>query len=270
MNGPAPDPAAVLHHEVIGPEDGPPLLLVHSIGTSRTIWEPAAHLLADAGVRVVTCDLRGHGATSVPERSTAEAPWTVADLGRDVLGLLDALGLPRAAVAGVSLGGLVAQWLAVDAPERVSHLAVCCSGARFAPASMWHERAATVREQGTGVLADAVIARWFTEAFAARRPEVVAEVRATLEATPAEGYAGAAEVLAAADLRDDLPQITAPTLVLAGAEDPATPPDDHAVPMAAAIQGAELLVLEAASHLAPLERPEATADALLALLERPA
>jgi 3-oxoadipate enol-lactonase/4-carboxymuconolactone decarboxylase len=190
------------------------------------------------------------------------------DLVDDALALLDRLGVARAHVVGLSLGGMTAMRLAAREPARVDRLALLCTSALLGPASMWTDRAATVRASGTGVVADAVIERWFTPA-GRRAPgngELVARMRAMVASTPAEGYASCCEALAEMDVRADLPRIAAPTLAIAGAEDPTSIPD-HLRAIADAIPGARLQVLPGAAHLANVEQPDAVNAALLAHLD---
>ena len=154
---------ADLHHEIAGDERAPVLLLGCSLGTSVAMWEPQVAPLAER-LRVIRYDHRGHGASPVPP-----GPYDIEDLGRDVLALMDRLGVERASLGGVSLGGMVAMWLGANAPDRVERLVLCCTSAHMPPASAWAERAAKVRAAGTTeVVADAVVERWLTPAFARR------------------------------------------------------------------------------------------------------
>ena len=201
-----------------------------------------------------------------------EGPYRIEDLGRDLLHLLDRLALERVAFFGLSLGGMVGLWLAANAPERVDRLVVCCTAARMPRPGDYAARAQLVRAQGIPAIADTVIGRWFTPAFQARRPDLVAGIKSRLLATPAEGYAATCEALAAMDLRDDLARIIAPTLVIAGADDQSTPPE-HAEEVARRIRAAELVVIPDAAHLANIEQPEALTARVLGhvtrSLERP-
>lgn len=247
--------AVELHHVLDGPAGAPVLLLAGSLGSTLEMWEPQVEALAGE-FRVVRYDHRGHGKSPVPA-----GPYSIADLGADVLRLLDRLDVPSAQLAGVSLGGMTAMWLAAHAPERVDRLALLCTSAQLGPPQGWAERAATVRAEGTGAVAAAVVSRWFTPGYAARHPGEVARLTAMVAGTPAEGYASCCGAIEHMDLRADLARITAPTLVVAGADDPATPPE-HAERIAAAISGARLSVLPGAAHLASWER----ADAVTGLL----
>ncbi|WP_214411293.1 bifunctional 3-oxoadipate enol-lactonase/4-carboxymuconolactone decarboxylase PcaDC [Sphaerisporangium fuscum] len=258
MTGTAP---RVLHHRIDGPRDAPPLVLGPSLGTSLAVWDPQVPALA-RGHRVIRWDLPGHGGSSpalLP--GTAPGDVTVAGLGRLVLDLADSLGVDRFAYAGVSLGGAVGAWLAVHHPGRVTSLALVCSSARFGEPRGWHDRAALVRGEGsTASVADTAAARWFTPTFAAS-PAAEA-LTADLRATDPACYAACCDALAAYDLRAELSRITAPTLVVAGREDPATPPS-HARELADGIPGASLVEVAHASHLAGVERPAPVLAALL-------
>jgi len=210
----------------------------------------------------VRYDHRGHGGSPVPP-----GPYSLEQLAGDVLALLDDLGIERASVGGVSLGGMIAMWLAAHAPERVERLVVCCSSAHMPPASAWHERAAAVRAAGSvGAVVDAVAERWTTPGFRAAHPEVVEGLRAMLVETPPEGYAGCCEAIAGTDLRAALPSISAPTLVIVGEQDPATPPP-HGRAIAGAVPGARLESLSPAAHLAGVEQPDACAALILEHLD---
>jgi 3-oxoadipate enol-lactonase len=182
-------------------------------------------------------------------------------LGRDVLSLLDRLGLVRASFCGLSIGGMTGMWLASEVPERFERLVLCCTAARLAP-EVWQARAETVRAEGVGAIADAVEERWFTPEFRASRPETFEWAGTMLRETDAEGYAGCCEAIRDMDLRDRLASITAPTLVIAGADDPATPPE-YSELIRDSIPGAGLEVIPNAAHLANIEQPEAVTRTLL-------
>jgi len=227
------------------------LVLAHALGTRAAMWEPQVAALS-ADRQVLAYDHRGHGDAPVPD-----GPWEIADFGRDALALLDAHGLERASFCGLSLGAMVVMWLAAHAPERIDRLVLCCTTAHYPDKALWRERIAAVRAAGaTEAVADAVVERWLTPAYAAAHPDDRARLRAMLAATNAEGYARACEAIARMDLRADLGAIRAPTLVVAGAEDSATPLE-LLEDVAAAIPGARLEVLSPAAHLANVERAAA-------------
>jgi 3-oxoadipate enol-lactonase len=242
-----------------GPADAPPLLLSNSLGTTSEMWDPQIPALSER-FRVVRYDTRGHGAAPVPN-----GPYSLDDLGGDAVALLDRLGMERAHVVGLSLGGMTAMWLGANAPDRVDRLVLMCTSAMLAEEHDWPARANLVREQGPGAIVDATVARWFTAGFAAQHPDTVAKLRATLSDTPPEGYAGCCDAIGAMDQLSDIERIEAPTLVIAGREDPATPPA-HAERIAERIPGARLELVDAA-HLANVERAEDVTRLTLSHLE---
>jgi 3-oxoadipate enol-lactonase len=251
--------SVALHHRLDGPDGAPVLMLSNSLGTALAMWDDQLPALADH-FRVLRYDQRGHGRTPAPP-----GPYTIAELGRDALELLDRLGLDRVSFCGTSLGGMTGMWLAINAPERIDRLGLCCTSAYLPPREMWTERAATVRAHGVEAVVDAQLERWFTPSLAERRPQAVDRTRRVLLETPPEGYAGCCEAIASHDLRHELGSIRAPTLVLAADDDPATPPA-HGRLIADAIDGARFVVLERARHLAVVELPEESARELLAHL----
>jgi 3-oxoadipate enol-lactonase/4-carboxymuconolactone decarboxylase len=236
-------------------ESGAPLVLLNAIGTTTAIWDGLVGPLAER-LRVIRVDTRGHGAAP-----PAHEPCSIGDLGADVLAALDKEGVERAHVAGVSLGGMVAMWLAAHRPERTGRLALLATSAHL-PASRWEERAATVRAGGIAAVAGPVVARWITPALAARDPELVARLTAMLQSTDPETYARCCEAIAAMDLRADLPRIGAPTLVIAGAEDQAIPVE-HAHAIAEGIAMAHLAVVPGAAHIPTVEQAGPIAVLLL-------
>jgi 3-oxoadipate enol-lactonase/4-carboxymuconolactone decarboxylase len=243
-----------LNHRAEGPASADPLLLGPSLGTSTALWDALAPELA-VNHRVIRWDLPGHGGSPA---GLIGPGATVADIAALVLELADELGVERFAYAGVSLGGAVGLHLAVHHPERVSSLAVICSSAHFNGARPWEERAASVRAGGRAAmeeLAGSADARWFTPGFTVER--LVEDHRA---ADP-DSYAACCDALAAFDLRGRLAGVRTPTLLIAGREDPATPPA-HLREIADAVPGASLTEIPGASHLAPAERPEAVLAAL--------
>jgi 3-oxoadipate enol-lactonase len=235
---------------VDGPADAPALVLANSLGATVDMWEPQLPALAER-YRVVRFDTRGHGRSAVPP-----GPYSIGDLGGDVLALLDQLGVARAHFCGLSLGGMVGMWLAAHAPERIDRLVLCCTSARPGAPESWAHRAATVRAEGTRAVADLVVGRWLTPEYAHRRPDLVARLRAMVTATPAEGYASCCGAIERLDLTTALPRITAPTLVLHGADDPAFAPS-HGADIAAAVPGARFTLVRDAAHLANVEQPGA-------------
>ena len=198
--------AVQLHCAMSGSPDGAPIVLSSSLGTTHTMWEGQLAALG-AEHRLLAYDHRGHGASPAPP-----GPYSLADLGGDVLAMLDRLEIERASWCGISLGGMVGMWLAINAPQRIDRLILVCTAAYAPPASAWAERAAAVLAAGSSeAVPDAVVERWFTRAYAERHPDVVAAARATLDAIPACGYAGCCAAIEHLDLRADLERISSPT-----------------------------------------------------------
>jgi 3-oxoadipate enol-lactonase len=244
-----------LHHLMEGPEDASVLVLSNSLGTSLDMWREQAPALRER-FRLLRYNHRGHGGSPVPP-----GPYTIEDLGRDVIALLDRLGVERFSFCGLSLGGMVGMWLASEAPERIDRLVLCCTSARFDPEA-YESRARTVRQHGVTKVAEAVLERWFTPAFRESHPEVAEWAMDMLHDTPPEGYAGCCEAIAAAELPGRLGVIRAPTLVIAGADDPAAPPDRLEF-IRDSVPEAHLIVLSPAAHLANVEQPRAATRAIL-------
>jgi 3-oxoadipate enol-lactonase len=240
--------AVVLHTVEDGPADAPVVVLGGSLGSTLAMWKPQLPALTDR-YRVIRYDHRGHGGSPAPP-----GPYDLPDLAADVLALLDRLGLDRISYCGLSLGGMVGMRIAADAPDRVDRLVLCCTAARMDPAA-WAERAAGVRAGGTAAIADTVVSRWVTPGYRQRHPDVVEEMAQMIRTTSDAAYEACCGAIARMDLRPVLPSITAPTLVVAGAQDPATPPQ-HAYDIAAAIPGARVEVVADAAHLANVERAE--------------
>jgi 3-oxoadipate enol-lactonase len=252
-------PVAV-HYMVEGDKDGELVVLSGSLGSDLRMWDPQVGALTAAGYRVLRYDHRGHGQSPVPI-----GPYTLADLGADVVELLDRIGAPRAHFVGLSLGGMVAMWLAQHAGHRLRSMTLCCTSANLGPANGWAERAATVRAHGAQAVSTGVVERWFTPQWRAASPQQVSYYDAMVAATSAEGYAACCEAIQTMDICSDLPTISAPTLVIAGADDPATPPE-HGRHIATAIPAARLEIVAPAAHLANIESPRELNQLILAHL----
>jgi 3-oxoadipate enol-lactonase len=236
-----------LHHEQAGSADAPVLLMGGSLGTNLAMWDP--QLPAPGARRVIRFDHRGHGRSPAPP-----GPYSIDDLGADVLALMDRLGLDRVDYCGLSIGGMVGQWLAINAPERIGRLVLICTSPDTLNPDAFRDRARTVREAATTeVVADAVVANWFTEGYADAHPSVVAQHRQMIVDTPVEGYAACCEAVAGHDVRDGLPRIAAPTLVIAGAQDRAIPPSQGEA-IAAGVPEARFELLDPAAHIVSVER----------------
>nr|WP_064571396.1 3-oxoadipate enol-lactonase [Gordonia sp. LAM0048] len=250
-----------VHAVVTGRPDGPAVVLSNSLGSTHRMWDAQIAALEER-FRVVRYDTRGHGASPVPP-----GPYSIDELADDVIGLLDRLDIERAHLVGLSLGGMTMMRAAARNPERVDRLALLCTAAYLPPARGWTDRAALVRNDGTSAVAAAVVQRWFTPGYLAANTEAQQGYEAMVVATPAEGYAACCEAIAAMDQRAELSSIIAPTLAIAGADDPATPPD-LLRDIVDAVPHARLLVVPDSAHLANAEQPGAITPALLEHLEQ--
>jgi 3-oxoadipate enol-lactonase len=243
-----------------GPEDAPILLMSNSLGTALAMWDGQIEALSQTH-RVLRYDKRGHGKSDVPPGG-----YSLDRLGRDVLELTDTLGIARFDFCGLSLGGMTGQWLGVRAPERIDRLVLCNTSAYMGPPEGWDLRIRTVLSGGMEVMVQPVLERWFTPEFRETSPAAIAPVREMLLATNPAGYAGACAAIRDMDLRPIGKLIKAPTLIIAGERDPATPPE-HSEAMAAAISGSRLVRLDAA-HLSNIEQPKLFLAAVQGFLTR--
>ena len=245
-----------LHHLLEGSEDAPVLVMANSLGTTLHMWNGQAPALSNR-FRLLRYDHRGHGGSPAPP-----GPYAMDDLGRDVLALLDRLEIERASFCGLSIGGMVDMWLASEVPERIERLVLCCTSTRLGPPENWSSRAATVRAKGLEAISEAVLERWFTPAFREDRPALLRWAEGMLLDTPAEGYASCCEAIRDMDLRNRLDDISAPTLVIAGADDEAITLD-HAELIRDLVPNSSLEVIPQAAHLANVEQPEAVTQAIV-------
>jgi 3-oxoadipate enol-lactonase len=244
-----------LHHRVTGRRDRATVVVGASVGSTLATWEPQLAALSTR-FQVIAYDHRGHGGSPAPP-----GPYILEDLAEDVLALLDDYNVELAHVVGLSLGGMVAQLIAARQPHRVDRLALLCTAAYYTDRRPWTERAATTRARGTEAIADAVVERWLTPRYRRDHPEETARLQEMVASIDNEGYAGCCEAIAGMDLRPDLPRISAPTLVIAGAEDPAVPPE-RMRELAAEISGSRFVIVPGA-HVPPLEHPDIVTNLLL-------
>jgi 3-oxoadipate enol-lactonase len=248
--------SVALHYEITGPDAAPVLLMGGSLGSALAMWD--GQLPLAERLRLVRHDHRGHGRSPAPP-----GPYEIADLGRDVIALLDRLGIERASYCGLSIGGMVGIWLGAHAPDRIDRLVLICTSAHIPPASRWADRAAAVRAAGTPeVIADAVVERWLTPAYAAEHPEQHAWLRAMLAGADAGGYAACCGAIERMDLRAVLSRVDAPTLVISGDGDLAAPPE-HQRLIADGIPNARHETVAPAAHIAAVEQAAAVNDLIL-------
>ena len=239
---------ATISYALDGEQGAPALLLINSIGSTREMW--ARQLPAfTARYRVIRYDARGHGESSVPG-----GPYTIEQLGRDALAVLDDAGTATAHVCGISLGGMTAQWLGLNAADRVRSLVLANTAARIGTNESWTERIQLVREKGMTPVAEISMARWFSPPFHARDPETVHAFRTMVQNCPVVGYLGCCAALRDADLRDRIAGITAPALLVASTADTATPPDGIQF-IQERIRGSHLVTFDS-GHLSNVECAE--------------
>jgi 3-oxoadipate enol-lactonase len=248
-----------IHVEVEGPEGAPVLMLSNSLGTTLEMWEPQVAAFTQH-FRLVRFDRRGHGKSGLPP-----GPYSMERLGRDVLAVLDGLGLKRVNWCGLSMGGMEGMWLGANAPERFERMVLSNTNFYYPDKSFWNDRFKLLREGGgIAPLADRLVSFWLSQEFRDREPAVAAQVKAMLIATPLEGYIACGSAVRDMDHREILAQIKPPTLVIVGLRDQATPPSAGEA-IAKQIPGARLAAVDAA-HLANIEQPKAYTDAVLNFL----
>ncbi|GGO44237.1 3-oxoadipate enol-lactonase [Streptomyces daqingensis] len=245
----------MLQHRLDGPDDAPVLVLGPALGTTWHMWDRQIPELS-RNWRVLRFDLPGHG--GAPARSADSAKV----LAERLLATLDSLGINRFGYVGCSIGGAVGIQLGLQARDRVSSLALVSASSRFGTADAWRQRGVVVRTNGLDPIARSTPDRWFTPGFVAAQPAIVEWAVQMVRTTDPGCYIAACEVLAAFDVRQDLGRIGVPTLVMAGAEDQATPPAD-ARALVAGIPDARLAIVPGASHLTPVEQPGAVTELLI-------
>lgn len=248
-----------IHYALSGRENAPVVVLSNSLGTNFSMWDPQVPAL-ELEFRLLRYDQRGHGLTSV-----TPAPYTNEMLGRDVLRLLDSLKLEKVSFCGLSMGGMTGMWLGLHAPERIRKLVLSNTAAKIGTAETWNPRIETIRKSGMKAIAPGVVERWYTPEFRGNSPEAAAATLRMLESTSLEGYVGCCEAIRDADQRDAISAIRLPTLVIAGAKDPATPPASGRF-IADRIPGAQYVELPA-THLSNIEAPTQFTSELIRFLK---
>ncbi|MBN8984846.1 MAG: 3-oxoadipate enol-lactonase [Rhizobiales bacterium] len=252
------DDGCPLNVAMEGRDDGPTLILSNSLGCTMAMWEPQLGALAKQ-FRVVRYDRRGHGKSGVPA-----GPYSMERFGRDVLAILDALDIRKAHWCGLSMGGMVGQWLGANASDRFDRMILCNTSCYYPDPTNWDNRIKAVKDGGIASVADAVIGGWLTADFREREPAVTARMKAMLIASPQKGYIACCEALRTLDQRDLLPRISRPTLVIAGRHDAATPIAAGEY-IRANIPGASMTILDAA-HISNVEQSHAFTEAVIGFL----
>jgi 3-oxoadipate enol-lactonase len=237
-----------IHIEVEGREGAPALMLSNSLGTDLTMWNPQVKNFAEK-FRLIRYDRRGHGQSGAPK-----GPYSMERFGRDVLAVLDALKIERTHWCGLSMGGMVGQWLGANAPGRIDRMIFSNTACYYSDKDLWNARIKLLREKGLTAIADAIIERWFTKGFRDRAPQTIAGMRDILVKTPLEGYVGCCEAIRDMDHREMLPKIKAPVLIIAGKQDLATTVE-NAEFIRARVPRSKLTVIDAA-HISNVEQPD--------------
>ena len=240
--------AARIHYALEGQSGSPVLVFSNSLGANYSMWDPQVPE-ARKKLRVLRYDSRGHGQSSV-----TPGPYSIEQLGGDVIALLDALGLDHVHFCGLSMGGMIGMWLGINSPERLKRLVLCNTGARIGTPETWNARIETVRKNGMKPVASAVVDRWFSPAFRQKAPATISNTQKMLEETNPDGYVACCAAVRDFDCRDQLSRVSIPALVIAGAHDPATPPADGRF-LADQIPGARYIELNAA-HLSNIEEQD--------------
>src|ERR1700754_2361890 len=248
----------LLNVSVEGRDGGPTLMLSNSLGCTLQMWEPQMKAFTQL-FRVIRYDRRGHGKSGVPA-----GPYSMERFGKDVLAILDDLNIERVHWCGVSMGGMVGQWLGGNAPQRVGKLVLAITACYYPDRTNWLNRIKAVNEGGLAAIADAVIAAWLPADFREREPQITTRLKQMLLEPPAQGYVACCEALSRLDQRDLLPRITAPTLVIAGRHDVATPVEAGEF-IRSRIPGASMTLLDAA-HISNVEQSHNFTEAVVGFL----
>jgi 3-oxoadipate enol-lactonase len=251
-------PEGPFHYRFDGANDAPVVMLSNSLGTNLSMWDAQLPALTRR-FRVLRYDSRGHGQSAV-----AQGPYTIAQLAHDAISLLDALGIAQVRFCGLSMGGMVGQWLGANAAPRLSQLVLCNTAARIGTPEIWNARIDAVNKGGMAAIVDGVLARWYRAPFIAAAPDAIRVTREMLLTTPAAGYVASCAAVRDMDQRDSVLGITVPTLVVSGAYDAVTPPSEGRF-LVEHIPGAEYIEL-AAAHLSNIEAEAAFTSALTGFL----
>jgi 3-oxoadipate enol-lactonase len=250
-------------YRIDGPDDAPTVVMSNSLASNLTMWDAQVEALVPR-YRVVRYDTRGHGNTSA-----TGGGYSIDMLVADLIGLLDALGIEKSAFCGLSLGGMIGQQLGIEHADRFTGLVLADTISRWPEGAgvLWAGRIRAAQQQGMKSLVEGTLERWFTPSCLEARPPEVEKIAQMILNTPVPGYAGCCQAISKINFTGQLGAISLPTLVIVGADDPATPVSAAEV-IHQAIAGSELVVIEQASHIAPVEQPAAFNEALLGFLDR--
>jgi 3-oxoadipate enol-lactonase len=252
------DDGAQINVAVEGPEGAPALMLSNSLGTNLHMWDDQAPEFAKH-FRLIRYDRRGHGQSSVPK-----GPYSMERFGRDVVAILDALGIKKTSWCGLSMGGMVGQWLGANAPDRMEKLILSNTHYNYPDKTPWNDRIKFAREKGLAQLVDPNMERWFTKEFRERAPQTIARMKEIFLSTSLDGYIACCEAIREMNFTASNPTIKAPTMVIVGKQDPATPPAAGEA-IAQQIKGAKLAAIDAA-HISNMEQPKVYTETVLNFL----
>jgi len=252
-----------MHYEMDGPESAPVVTLSHSLATDLSMWDPQVAVLK-SGYRVLRYDTRGHGGTDAPE-----GPYTLEQLAEDVRALLQALRIPKTHFMGISMGGMIGQVLALKNPGMLQSLILCDTSSRIPEEALpiWEERIGLAQKQGMDALVESTTERWFTASFRRKPLPALDKIRGMIRTTPVKGYVGCSRAIMRLNLTERLREITLPSFIIVGEEDPGTPVAASQV-IHEQIKGSELVILKSAAHLSNIEQQDAFNTAVMAFLKR--
>jgi len=252
-----------MHYEMEGPESAPVVTLSHSLATDLSMWDPQVSVLK-SGYRVLRYDTRGHGGTDAPE-----GPYTLEQLAEDVRALLQALRIPKTHFMGISMGGMIGQVLALKNPGMLQSLILCDTSSRIPEEALpiWEERIGLAQKQGMDALVESTMERWFTASFRRKPLPALDKIRGMIRTTPVKGYVGCSRAIMRLNLTERLREITLPSFIIVGEEDPGTPVAASQV-IHEQIKGSELVILKSAAHLSNIEQQDAFNTAVMAFLKR--
>lgn len=249
-----------IRYQLEGNKDAPVLMLCNSLGTTLEMWEPQMTTLLTQ-FQVLRYDVRGHGLSDIPA-----GPYSIEQLGRDAIALLDHLGLARVDFCGLSMGGMTGMWLGTHQPHRIKRLGLCNTAAKLGTAELWNARLAVLHREGMAGMTASILDRWFTQGFQQRAPQVIERVRGMLLGTTPAGYEANVGAIIAMDQRPNISRIDLPTLVITGRHDGSTPPE-LGLEIHHLVSGSRYVELDAA-HLSNWEQPDAFTAALMSFLKQ--
>lgn len=248
-------------YKLDGPEDAPVIMLSNSLMSNHTMWDPQMAVLTES-FRVLRYDTRGHGDTDAPQ-----GPYTIKLLAEDAVALLDALGIDKVHFAGLSMGGMIAQYMGANFSQRVHSLLLCDTASEMPTLEMWNDRISTARDNGISALLEGTLNRWFTPPFLENDKAAVEKVAQMIRTTDTGGYIGCASAVRDMSQTSILSQISVPTIIIVGEDDPACTVEQSRV-LEEHIKGSELVIIKNAAHLSNIEKTDEFNDAMISFLQK--